>query len=116
VVPSEQQTAAILRKRAVKARAEQFARSNEAREIVEQTVRELVKPPAEVWLIGSLAWGGVGERSDVDLVISGVDPRVALQVEVHIARTLDAEVDLLNLEHLPTSFKDRVLAEGVKLV
>jgi len=27
------------------------------------------------WLIGTLAWGGFGERSDVDLVLEGLDER-----------------------------------------
>ena len=49
-------------------------------------VRELVQPPARVWLIGSLAWGGFGAQSDVDLVLSGVDSRAMLSLKKDIAR------------------------------
>jgi predicted nucleotidyltransferase len=67
------------------------------------------------WLVGSLAWGGFGERSDVDVVVRGMgDARVAALWGV-LVDTLDASVDVLRLEDLPEDFRRRVLTEGVRL-
>jgi predicted nucleotidyltransferase len=116
VLPSAQQTAAILCKRESAARENREVRAADARRVVEQIIRKQVKPPARVWLIGSLAWGEFGERSDVDLVFSGVDRALALQVEVEIARATGTSVDVLELHHLPESFRDRILQTGLRLV
>ena len=71
------------------------------------------------WLVGSLAWGGFGAHSDVDVVVRGSDPRAVGALWVRFLEELgpDAEgrVDLLRLEDLPRSFRDRVLAEGWRL-
>ena len=106
----------ILSRRATKAREEQLAHAERAREWVERRLRDLVKSPAEVWLIGSLAWGEFGARSDVDLVATKLDKKVALEVEQSIARELDVEVDLLRLEDLPESFQERVRTYGIKVI
>jgi predicted nucleotidyltransferase len=71
---------------------------------------------ASAWLIGSLAWGGFGERSDVDLVFRGVAPAEALALEAALAVTAEAPIDLLVFEALPPSFQARVLAEGIHVV
>jgi predicted nucleotidyltransferase len=68
---------------------------------------------ARAWLIGSLAWGGFGERSDIDVVLSGVAPAAATLIEENIARAAGVEVDILHLEDLPDSFRQRVEQEGI---
>jgi predicted nucleotidyltransferase len=67
------------------------------------------------WLVGSLAWGGFGERSDVDVVARGVDAARVGAVWADLMDALDARVDLLRLEDLPEAFRDRVLSEGKRL-
>ena len=67
------------------------------------------------WLIGSLAWGGFGERSDVDVVARGVDPARVGAVWADLVDTLDVPVDLLRFEDLPEAFRQRVLTEGKRL-
>lgn len=114
--PSAQETAAILRKRDDAARERQMAREAEVRRQVIQIVQQRIVPPARAWLIGSLAWGGFGSKSDVDLVVSEVNPADELQVELTIARAVNAEVDVLKLEHLPESFRERILTTGLRIV
>jgi predicted nucleotidyltransferase len=116
VHPSPQQTAAVLHKRESDAREQREVRAADARRSVEQIVRERVNPPGQVWLIGSLAWGEFGEHSDVDLVFSAVDRALLLQVENEVARATGAPVDVLELHQLPSSFRDRILQTGLKLV
>lgn len=116
MLPSSQLTAAILRKRESDAREKRALRAADARRTVEQIVCEHVKPPAQVWLIGSLAWGEFGERSDVDLVFSEVDRALVLQVENEVARATGAAVDVLELHQLPSSFRARILQTGLKVV
>jgi len=67
------------------------------------------------WLVGSLAWGGFGERSDVDLVVRGADETQLGALWILVGDALDAEVDLLRLEDLPEAFAARVLSEGERL-
>jgi predicted nucleotidyltransferase len=65
------------------------------------------------WLIGSLAWGGFGVRSDVDVVVEGLAPRESTELELALVRRLGLPVDLLRFEELPESFRARVQREGV---
>jgi predicted nucleotidyltransferase len=81
-----------------------------------EVLRGQLPPGAGAWLISSLAWGGFGERSDVDLVLRGVGPAEALALEAALAAVAEAPVDLLSLEALPPSFQARVLAEGIYVV
>ena len=68
------------------------------------------------WLIGSLAWGNFGERSDVDVVFEGLALERIGEVAARLGDRLRVGVDVLRLEDLPRTFRDRVLAEGVGLV
>lgn len=72
-------------------------------------------PGGRAWLIGSLAWGGFGPRSDVDLVVSGLSGRDITALESAVAERLGVGVDILVLEDLPPRFRERVEAEGVPL-
>lgn len=67
------------------------------------------------WLIGSLAWGGFGHRSDVDVVVRGADPARIGALGGTLSDALDIDVDVLRLEDLAPAFRDRVLAEGLRL-
>ena len=75
----------------------------------------MLPPGATAWLIGSLAWGGFGERSDVDLVVDGVDRAELVGIERAVAKAAGVEVDLLELGTLPSQFRARVLAEGCEI-
>lgn len=66
-----------------------------------------------VWLIGSLAWGGFGLRSDIDVVVENAGPEVMNAVAERIGEATGRAVDVLALEALPPSFRKRVLADGV---
>jgi predicted nucleotidyltransferase len=68
------------------------------------------------WIIGSLAWGNFGERSDVDIVFEGLALDRIGDVATRLGDRFRVSVDLLRLEDLPRGFQDRVLAEGVELV
>ena len=64
------------------------------------------------WLIGSLAWGGFGTRSDVDVVIEGAKLDDAHVVSDKLGEATGRSVDVLLLETLPPAFQRRVLSEG----
>jgi predicted nucleotidyltransferase len=65
------------------------------------------------WLIGSLAWGSFGERSDVDVVVEGLDREHEGALREELEERLGVSVDLMRLETLPARFRERVLAEGI---
>jgi predicted nucleotidyltransferase len=64
------------------------------------------------WVIGSLAWGSFGLRSDIDVVIAGAIPAVLIELSDRIGRATSRSVDVLALEGLPSRFRQRVLSEG----
>lgn len=110
-----QATARILRERAQRARAEREGRAAEALRHVEALVPPLLPAGGRAWLIGSLAWGGFGERSDIDLVTCGVDGADATRIEDAVTRSVGVSVDLLDFEALPPGFRERVEREGIPL-
>lgn len=113
VTPSE--AAATLRRREAEenARAEAHAETTLAR--LRGAMAGFLAPGERAWLIGSLAWGGFGVRSDVDLVCDGISSERLLALEHLVTTTTGAAVDLLDLEALTPSFRDRVLGEGLSL-
>jgi predicted nucleotidyltransferase len=52
-------------------------------------------------------------RSDVDLVLAGVDGQTAISMEVAVCTALGIEVDLLSFEALPLSFRERIEDQGL---
>jgi len=68
------------------------------------------------WVIGSLARGDFGAGSDVDVVVEGLPAGEVGGLWGQLTERLGAHVDLLRLEELPESFRQRVLEEGVRLV
>ena len=91
------------------------ARAAELRQLVEDEVRAILGQglARRAWLIGSLARGAHGARSDVDVVVEGASPEQVGALWARLVELLGAEVDLLRLEDLSESFRRRVLAEGV---
>lgn len=93
-------------------------RAGEVRGLVNAEVAALLADglARRAWLIGSLAWGHFGVRSDVDVVLEGLAPDRIGAAADRIARRVRTEVDVLRIEDLPDSFIRRVLADGVELV
>lgn len=78
-----------------------------------QVLARQLPPGGEAWLIGSLAWGGFGERSDVDVVVRGLSSDSVSELERSLSEATGVEVDLLDLSSLTEPFRARVLAEGI---
>ena len=108
-----QETAATLRQRSVESRRAAECRATEVREKTVSLVRAHLPAGGHAWLIGSLAWGGFGVRSDIDLVLADVDGQQATAIEIVLCTTLGIEVDLLTLNTLPPSFRKRIEHEGL---
>ena len=108
-----EQTVATLRARAKVRQAAQEARAQVMRDRVVQSLRQQLAPGVMAWLIGSLAWGGFGERSDVDLVVAGADSAFATSLEMALTRDLGVPVEVLRAEDLPASFRERVERDGI---
>ena len=68
-----------------------------------------------VWLIGSLAWGAHGAHSDVDVVVAGVGAADLTGVAARFVERLGDDVDVLRVETLSETFRQRVLEEGIRL-
>jgi predicted nucleotidyltransferase len=108
-----EETVETLKLRSHEQRALWEARVNELRERVLRLTREYLGPGDRAWLIGSLAWGGFGERSDVDLVVERLSPDCAAELERALADLAGCEPDLLRLAELSPAFRERVLRTGV---
>jgi predicted nucleotidyltransferase len=67
------------------------------------------------WLVGSLAGGRFGLRSDIDVVLEGADDRALAEVAEAIGEATGRAVDVLAFERLPPGFKARVVAEGLSV-
>ena len=115
VAVTPEQTAKTLHERSLAARQERRARAQRIRGKVLAIVREHLPPNARAWLIGSLAWGDFGERSDVDLVLYGVSSARATELELALVRSLELAVDLLQFDNLEDDFRQRILIEGMSI-
>ena len=110
-----QEAAATLRQRSSDARRAGETRAAKLRDQAIALVRSQLPANGRAWLIGSLAWGGFGERSDIDLVLAGVDAEQATFIETALGKAVDIEVDLLMLSDLPLSFCQRIEREGLAI-
>ena len=109
------QAAVTLRQRSAEAHKRAQLQAAEARARVLAAVRGQLPPGGRAWLIGSLAWGGFGTRSDIDLVLADVDDSQATAIEIAACKAIGVAVDLLKLQHLPLSFRERVEREGIAI-
>jgi predicted nucleotidyltransferase len=110
---SPHQTAVALQRQAAETRAADERRADRLRGSVVEILRAGLPQGGRAWIFGSLAWGGFGERSDLDLALSGVEQGRALALELSLSRALGVEVDLLSLEDLPPPFRARILEDGL---
>jgi len=94
--------------------AEVFFRRAEA---LRTQVRELAGQVSTdgAWIIGSLASGSFGERSDVDVVVRGLTTEEIAHLWQTWTKALGEPLDLLRFEELPADFQRRVLAEGLRV-
>ena len=104
-----------LRRRSAVAKQRAAAHAVALRTEVVDIVRKSLPSGGRAWLIGSLAWGSFGQRSDVDLVFDGVDEGKLAEIEIAVARAADLSVDVLQLRELPPSFRSRVEREGLPI-
>ncbi len=110
-----EQALATLRARAAKAQAGREVVAARTREQLAIAIEDLLPDDADAWLIGSLAWGGFGEHSDIDVVLRGCSAKTACRVEVALTTALRVAVEVLRFEELPAEFRERVEREGVRL-
>lgn len=68
-----------------------------------------------VYLIGSLARGEFGERSDIDLVAEGIPPEHYVHACAEIASRSEFPVDLIPLEKADELIKESLASEGIRL-
>lgn len=106
--------ARTLRQRAAAAQRVDAAEAERCRACVAEVLRGLRRTHdfGRAWLIGSLAWGAFGVRSDVDIVLEGASAATLLELAERVGEKTDRVVDALALEALPSGFRARVLAEG----
>jgi len=69
----------------------------------------------DVFLYGSFVWGRQGLASDIDLAVTGVEPRRQFEAIAAIGRLFDQPVDLLRIEDAPDSLRERIQSEGIRL-
>jgi predicted nucleotidyltransferase len=67
-----------------------------------------------VFLIGSLVYGIVHDRSDIDLVVEGLAPEQYIKALVDLSDTLQwkVEVNLIPFEDAFESLKEKTLRKG----
>lgn len=113
VTPSE--AAATLQRRYRERHLARVERAKLVHQRVKNVVRDLALSKARIWLIGSLADGSFGERSDIDIVIDTVDDAQANRLFDQLERELALPIDLLLWRELDTTFQARVLRDGERL-
>jgi len=67
-----------------------------------------------VFLIGSLAYGIVHERSDIDLVVEGLAPEIYIKALVDLSDIVQwkEEINLIPFEDAFESLREKTLREG----
>ncbi|MDN5347227.1 MAG: uncharacterized protein PWP65_791 [Clostridia bacterium] len=73
-----------------------------------------------VWLFGSLAWYLRGQKnylpqSDLDLAVEGLSPSDYFPVLSSLNNLSDRPVDLIDINHCPSSLKGVILEKGILL-
>jgi len=68
-----------------------------------------------VFLIGSLAYGIVHERSDIDLVVEGLAPEIYIKALVDLSDIVQwkEEINLIPFEDAFESLREKTLKEGI---
>jgi len=70
-----------------------------------------------VFLIGSLAKGHVHERSDIDIVVEGLEPQLYIKAltQIYDALPPGVELNLIPFEDAYDSLKRKTLREGLRI-
>jgi predicted nucleotidyltransferase len=106
------------RRRLAAERVEAGARAERARALAQELARLLRSEHGarRVWLIGSLARGDFGLRSDIDLVVEGIPPERFYHACARAqALAGDIGVDLAAREAVPPRLERALAREGVEL-
>ncbi|RME28721.1 MAG: nucleotidyltransferase domain-containing protein, partial [Deltaproteobacteria bacterium] len=107
-------TARALLERAAREIAESEKRAGTLLEKVRSTVPDSAARFGikRVYLFGSLAWGGVHSRSDVDLATEGLKPVDRASFAAELSRKVGMDIDVVLLESAPPELKERVVRDG----
>ena len=85
---------------------------NEIKKLIEKAAKVLKAAGArEVYVFGSVARGESGERSDVDLAVSGLPPQVFFKAMGQAGDVLGRPLDLIDLDE-ETPFARYLKDEG----
>lgn len=109
------ETASFLLHRTAGQEARDAERGEQIRQGLTALVRSRLPEGGRAWLIGSLAWGGFGTRSDADIVFDSVPDALVTEVEIAATRRFGIQIDTLILSELPPSFRARVERDGLPL-
>lgn len=114
---SPERLARTLVRRARRRREEDRRRIDAARAGVVRVLEEALARGTvqRAWLIGSAGWGEPHARSDVDIVVEGLSHEDRASLWDRLSDACGFDVDLLRLEELGESFRERVLSEGVEV-
>ncbi|MEK6606076.1 MAG: nucleotidyltransferase domain-containing protein [Myxococcota bacterium] len=114
VDPREAARTLIRRHQAEERRAEE--RASGLRERLPEAARLLREMGArEVWLFGTLAWGGFHAHSDADLAVAGLPPEAWARAAAAVEDVLGAMVDLVRFEEIDDAFGHRIRTEGERI-
>lgn len=69
----------------------------------------------EVWLFGTVAWGGMHAHSDIDLAVSGLPANAWAGAVARVEDIVGIAVDLLRFEEIPAAFAKRIREEGQRI-
>lgn len=108
-----EEAARTLRARSERAKAKRLEEASKVRTQIEEAIRNHAPPGTRVWLIGSLAWGGFSDRSDVDVVVKALSFNDRYAFERALISAAQRKIDLLDFETLSPSFRERVELEGI---
>ena len=108
----------VARRLEARSREVRATRAQEAARIADLVRREAAAalvPGARAWLIGSLAWGGFGPHSDIDVVVDGLSSDRITMLETRLSESTGRPIEMLVLGELSAPFRGRVRDEGVAL-
>jgi predicted nucleotidyltransferase len=108
----------VARRLEARARKVRATREQEAVRIADLVRREAARalvPGARAWLIGSLAWGGFGPHSDIDVVVEGLSSDRITKLEMRLSESTGRPIEILVLGELPAAFRGRIQGEGIVL-
>ena len=73
--------------------------NKETMDLIKKAAEKLKAAGArEVYLFGSAARGTMGERSDIDLAVSGLPPEIFFQVLAQVEDIFQRPIDLVDLD------------------